>query len=595
MNEFDKRSSKYTKKKKENLPVTTYDIIDDTLLNLFCSYIFSKNTNVHKFSISSLKRLLDAITIDGVPNNPVLKLKYQFIQYALNDRIDGLSDKDLILHDVNQHMDTSTLLQDPKFIRELSTKEINYIENSIGVYLNTLAFDRRISSFIGVCKNYLNADFRTKLNSLSGVQEYMNETMTEFRKNDAASDNSSTLFRLSSMNDSMEDIHKYITNPSYKLVTGMQGMNAMLGGGFQKTRVYCFFGMAGEGKTVTLVNLLYQVWKYNKGFKTKDPTKRPCIVLLTMENLVIEYINALYHVITRGGNLKNCSSAEEAINEFKAKNFEYNGDNGIELVIKYKPVNSVDTSYMYKITEKLEDEGFETIAFFMDYLMRIRPSEYTRDPYQDLGTVVNDFKTFAALKDVPVITASQLNREAARIIDEGRSSNQANLIRKLGRANIGDSVQIDRNLDGTIILVPEVSSTGEKYMAFKLTKHRYEIYTNKVSIYQPFYPESKIALVEDVYEARPAFKESLARDAEEIREAFGDVNRVSINKTIRSLEGLTSTSKMMNPGIVKEVKKEDTISFPASSLIKPELKEVATIIPKQDRDRLRKTYVDIIE
>ena len=41
----------------------------------------------------------------------------------------------------------------------------------------------------------------------------------------------------------------------------------MLGGGFEKGRVYSFFGLPGEGKTVTLENLMYQIWKYNKGFK----------------------------------------------------------------------------------------------------------------------------------------------------------------------------------------------------------------------------------------------------------------------------------------------------------------------------------------
>jgi len=52
------------------------------------------------------------------------------------------------------------------------------------------------------------------------------------------------------------DIHKYVTSPSYKLVTGMQGFNAMLGGGFQKERVYSFFGASGSGKTTTLENII---------------------------------------------------------------------------------------------------------------------------------------------------------------------------------------------------------------------------------------------------------------------------------------------------------------------------------------------------
>ena len=179
----------------------------------------------------------------------------------------------------------------------------------------------------------------------------------------------------------------------------------MLGGGFQKGRVYMFFALSGEGKTTTLENIFYQVWKNNKGFKTKDPTKKPCIVYLTMENLVVELVSALFHIITKGKEMKMCSTPNEALEEFKKAQF-YFSDNEIEILIRFKPVNSVDTSYMYTIVEELNDEGYECIAFFQDYLMRIRPSIVTNNTYEDLGTIANDFKTFAILNDCPVISAS---------------------------------------------------------------------------------------------------------------------------------------------------------------------------------------------
>jgi hypothetical protein len=482
-------------------------------------------------------------------------------------------------------MDIEGLKNDQDFLKELSNEEVEYVEQATAEFLNTLAFDSRIANFMNMCKDYQHADYRGRNELLNNIRACMTETMTEFRRNDVANHSPSTRFRLSSMEDSVEEIHNYICNPSYKLVTGMQGFNGLLGGGFQKTKLYCMFGMAGEGKTVTLVNLLYQVWKYNKGFKTKDPTKKPVIVLLTMENLVIEYICSLFHVITRGGNIRDCSSADACLQEFKNRKFEYAEEGDIELVIDYKPVNTVDTRYMYQLVEELEDEGFETICFFMDYLMRIRPSEYTRDLYTDLGTTANDFKTFAIMKDLPVITASQLNREAAKIIDEGRNSNQANIIKKLGRATIGDSIQIDRNIDGTIILVPETNANGDRFMAYKLTKHRYEIYTNKVSIFQPMYPGSYIALVEDLYDAKPAFKESLARDMEEIREAFGEVERVTLSGTIKSLEDLTANEKLLSlPSLVdNETKQEFTLS--QSNLVDDKKDSIVAIIPKELRNQ----------
>lgn len=589
--DFNQRQQKFSKKRSSKPARIDNQIlfgIDDVLMNLFCSYIVSQNQTIHKFAISNLDKLMRSINPSTFENNPLLAIKHRFILRALQGRLNGLSGE-LILSDISRHMDTSMLFQDPRFIRELSNEEVKYVEDTVAQFLNTMTFDSKLGNFMQLCQDYEHADYRDRQTILNNIRSVMANTMTEFRRNDADNNSPSTVFRLSSIQNSMEEIHNYICNPSYKLVTGMQGFNGLLGGGFQKTKLYCMFGMSGEGKTVTLVNLLYQIWKYNKGFKCTDPTKKPCIVLLTMENLVIEYICSLFHVITRGGNIRDCSSAQACLDEFKARHFEYSGDEDIEIVIKYKAVNTVDTRYMYELVARLEDEGFETICFIMDYLMRIRPSEYTHDLYTDLGTVANDFKTFAITKKIPVITASQLNREAAKIIDEGRNSNQLNIIKKLGRATIGDSVQIDRNIDATIILVPEVSASGERYMAYKLTKHRYEIYTNKVSIFQPMYEGSYIALVEDLFDPKPAFKESLARDVEEIREAFGDVERVTINNTIKSLEELTSTKKMLMPSLVEDNPKPE-IGISVNKLVEKKLIPIVAVVPRELRRQYDSTY-----
>ena len=59
-------------------------------------------------------------------------------------------------------------------------------------------------------------------------------------------------------------------------------------------------------------------------------------------------------------------------------------------------------------------------------------------------------------------------------------------------ANASDSVNIERNIDGMFILVPEVSQMAERFMGIKMVKHRYDINCDITSIYQPYYPTSKI-------------------------------------------------------------------------------------------------------
>ena len=587
-----KNPSKYRKRSTfhnsttENIDVLGLDSIDETLLDIFCAYSLSQNAIIHKYGLNNLYKLLTLVSEDYFQNNQVMILKYRFVMEILAHRLKGINNRQLLLSIANKVVDVKPLIQDGMLIRELNNDEVHYVEFTVGEMHNHLYLNSHLGTLKLLWDTYEASDFRAKRSVLQNIRKSAEDLLTQFRKNDVSRDSSDTLFRLSDMENGIFDIHKQVTSPTFKLITGMQGLNAMLGGGFEAGNVYSFFGLPGEGKTVTLENLLAQLWKHNRGYQCRDKTKRPCIVLLTMENFVRQTVCALFHILTKGKNMRDCETAEEAIAEFKKNSFEFRFDdeNAIEIVIKFKPINSVTTDYLYQLADNLNDEGYEVIALLQDYVKRILPVMHTGDPYQDLGNVINDFKTFATLRSIPVITASQLNREAAKMIDEGRNANKNDLIKKLGRANIGESARIDENLDGTFIITPEISSEGIKYMGIKLTKHRYEIYTKVCSIYQPFYPDAEIAMVEDLNESQPVYKESLLKDINEIRQSFGEVERVTINKTIKAMGTLNKIEEFFaqDPPFVKPQEKKT-------------LKQVIQFIPLSEienvRDKLQITKV----
>ena len=573
MTDFDKRKSKYqptntktARKAPQASGITEY------MLNSFCRYALSMNDNIRKHGLTMLNSLIIRINPEDFIKNQNCAIKLRFLKAILENRMNGLNDREMILSNINLTMDITNLEKDQSLTRELSNDEVISIEGNISMLLTNNEVDEHINVLLDAITKYQNADFREKNQTIDYLKSRISDIQTVFRRNEVNKDSSDTLFRLSQLETTVPDIHKYVTSPSYKLVTGMQGFNAMLGGGFQKERVYSFFGASGSGKTTTLENIMYQLWKYNQDFITQDKSKKPCIILLTMENLVVETVCSLYHIMTKGKSMEACATAEDAIAQFKACQFEFDPENkrAVELFIKYKPVNSVDTSYMYKIVEDLEDEGFETIAFLQDYMMRIKPSERTKDVYQDLGTVVNDFKTFAISKKIPVITASQLNREAMKIIDEGRNANKLDSIKKLGRANIGESIKIDTNLDGTFIIVPEYDKEGNRYLGIKMTKHRYKLPpTHRLdSIFQPFYPKS-VALVEDLFEPKAVYRESLINnDIEEVTSKFGTTEHVSINNPAKRLEALNKSVDMTaGTGLVKTPKRDNSVSMPTETRV----------------------------
>lgn len=528
-------------------------MIDNTIMNYLCSYVLSDNNSIHKHSINNLYKFISMLDESMFDNNPIMIDKLRFLKKAIDTKVNlGINNKDLILSDISQSMDITALLNDRNFIKEISNEEIEYINNTVSMNLDNAAMTDCVYELMNECNNYMNSDYRGKRDSLDVIKNRVLGLTNTFRKNEANKESSDTLFRLSTAEESLYDIHKSVTRKSYKIVTGMQGFNDLLDGGFQKKRAYCIFGLSGGGKSTTLENILYQLWKYNKGFETNDKTKRPAIVLLTMENMIPETVCNLYNIFTHGQSMEKCNTAEEAIQVFKNCGL-LDSDNNIEILIKYRPVNSVDTSYLYKLTEDLSDEGYEVIAFLQDYMGRILPTDRTKDSYQDLGTVMNEFKTFAMLNDVPIITAAQLNRDAIKVVEESRANRKPNILHRLNRGSIGESIKIDQNLDGSIIVLREEDAEGNPFIGFKLVKHRYDVHTNKLTIYQPMYPNSK-AYVEDLYEIKPAYVELLSTaDLEEMGKRLnvemssriGGIRRPPLNKKAFSNLNELNEEKLM--------------------------------------------------
>lgn len=186
------------------------------------------------------------------------------------------------------------------------------------------------------------------------------------------------------------------------------------------------------------------------------------------------------------------------------------GDNPIDLIIKYQPNRSVDTSYLYTLTEDLEDEGYEVICMLQDHVKRIRSSSGNPDLRLELGDVINEMKTFAIIKDIPLITDSHLNREGAKVIDQSSTRSKMDLTRMLGKSNIGESMLMLDNVDLGIILNKEYDSEGNEYMVFKNIKERVQTFRNYIC--QPFHKDNPIKLIEDFYSTIPVFRESLYHD-----------------------------------------------------------------------------------
>ena len=495
-------------------------------LEIMASYSVSENRNIRRSQLMQMRNLFAMLDENLYIVDHNKNRYFNFIIKALEGRLEkNIKDSDILDKFINGGFieDDSENSEEQIHISQLkilSNPEIEWVSSTISESLKYSYINNDMNELYELLVKFRASDYSSRGEIVRLIEDEIVKVNNLFRK--AKSEQSQEVtFSLKDgiFEDSMREIHENVTNPSRRLYTGMQGFNELIGGALETTRVYMLLGLAGAGKSFTLLNIAKQLKTNNKHYRPKDPTKIPVIVLLTMENTVQETVARLFE-ITTGQDMRKVDT-ETAIKMFKKDGEMYIADdNPIDNIVKYVPNRSVDTSYLYTLAEDLEDEGYEMICLIQDHVKRIRSIERTPDIRIELGNVINEFKTFAMLKDCVVITNGHLNREAAKSIDDGNRTNKGDLIRMIGRANISESMLMIDNLDVGIVIQQEYDEKGNKYMGFKRIKERIKCNPNFNIVYQMFKSPDSLELIEDLDKRVPLHKDTLK----------GDVNLINLNK-----------------------------------------------------------------
>ena len=499
-----KSSSQRNKKDTELINIQ----LDIETLTTMCKFVISDSIYVKRYDLTQLRRFLEIIDTNKMARtNPDINERLNFIKFGLEAKLDRkLNGRDSVLSYINQKFtdDIKINLDTP-----IGKEDIEWINNFTAETLKYEFLYQDIENLRNLCNEFTLTTIGHRGDIVGKFENHIDMMKNQFRTL-RAQDASESIFSLQGerFENQITDTYNKVKSPSRRLYTGMQGFNQITGG-VESGRVYMLFGTTGVGKSVTLLNIMYQIKKYNKFYVPKDPTKVPCIVMLTMENTITETITRLFDLVTNDGHTMDMyGSVEEVMDRLKQTGeLVVNDESPIDLVIKYKPNHSCTTDYLYTLYDELEDEGFEPICLIQDHVKRIRAVDSDKDLRLELGNIVNEFKVFASLKDIPVISDSHLNREAARIIDNGANKSKSDITRMLGKENVGESLVMLDNLDMGIIINKEYDRDGNVWLAFNVIKSR--IKNERDYIVHPFEPGSTIKLVEDVGCPVPAFKETL--------------------------------------------------------------------------------------
>lgn len=498
-----KGSGRTNVKTKKKLPIN----FDLDSLDLMCSYVISNNRNIKRGQYVNLRNLIDMLDMERYINDQEKYKRILFIKKGIEARnLKGLTNSIAIIKYINGGIMDDDIIDMNNF-SDMSNSEIEWINETVAQSLKSSFIYEDVDNFLDLFTRFKSADYVSISELSKEIEQAISTLNTKFRKAklDTVTERVFSL-RPDNFSNIIQDVHSEVTSKYRLLKTGMQGFNQLIGGGFENTRLYLLLGVTGVGKSLSLLNIAYQIKKYNKGFEPKDPTKIPCVVYLTQENTVTETVQRLFSICT-GDDMRN-HSPEEIEQMLKTQGELYLTDESpIDIIIKYKPNRSEDTSYLYTLTEDLEDEGYEVICLIQDHIKRIKSIEYQQDIRIELGNVANEMKTFAMIKDIPVITVSHLNRDGARTIDATATKAKMDLTRLLGKSNIGESLLMLDNVDLGIIINKEYDYEGLPYMVFKTVKERIKVFRNYIC--QPLTPNNEVKLIEDFYSAVPIFRESL--------------------------------------------------------------------------------------
>ena len=538
---------------------------------LYANYILKTIHTSNRSVLTDLRELLSMI--DPTKNFSVEQVRektsYVFLRQLLDARLKGYENRDILMQAAMEGIDPDNLFPLRKLEESLGANELAFIEKNIGEHRNTFYTQSIMSNIYTQYSDYVTSDETQKYKIVNDVRRQISEVSRKIKDNVSVSSVSESLSLSDEEQFEATVAHMYnrAIDGSTKLKSGIQAINRSLNGGFESDRCYIYLGLPGEGKSSTLLNLTLQIKANNKDVVTKDPTKRPTILFLTMENTLNETLERVFGILVSDEDISEFGGHKEVMRLLKQNGLGVTNDSPIDIEFRYVPSNSVDTDYLYTIYDEMNANGQEVICLVQDYIKRIRPRDFKLmggDMRIALGAVVDEFKEFAIAKHIPVITASQLNRDAARIIDEGRRTNEADLVRKVGRANIGESTLITENADSAFILVPEDAGDGRRYLGMANAKKRFKNQSAPF-FYIPYSKERPLELLCDIHLSEPLTKLSL----NELRTVS---NETQSNSSWGSLKTVDKPKEVRESDSIK--KKAD--AYGVSPLFARELEEYAS-------------------
>lgn len=533
----------YTKmlKKSDKLPI--YADLDT--LDLYCEYLLNyDNKSINYSNLSNLKEYFGRVSEENFKQNEAKMARYLFITYFLEARLDkgAISPKICMRYVLERVSKKYSAIIKREIIdslehNKMSKKDVEFLNSMIFTQLNMVFMHDYKTAVIKMIEDLNNGEFGKDTedteNAIRLFQGLLNDLTKAQRR--SKQENRFNLSDEDHFNAMMTEGIERALSSSHYLQTGWQGLNKMMNGGFEDARLYNFIGATGGFKSGLLLNLMKQIKLYNKGRPHKDPTKRPTILFLSQENNIWETFLRIFGIFGTTENIKNFKPKEIKDILKKGGFGTVQDDMDIDIEFRYYGNMDIGVNDIRGIIQELDNSGKEVIIVIQDYIERLRPPLMSADKRNQLADVSNQMHDLAIDLDIPIITASQFNREGVSTIETMREKGNADIGRKVGTGNVSESFGMLKNFDMNISIVVEYDSTEERYyLSFRRLKFRGDDSTSIEYFLQPFRNKnSKIQLMDDIH-TEPLYRLSMLDEL--AATAAADVNEIKdITRRTRNL------------------------------------------------------------
>jgi len=500
-----------------NRKLRSYLVSERFLLTII--KILASDVVIMRRKLINIKKFLDMIDRDYYQKDLTLDAMITVCDTLIDSRTKSGNSpsEETLIFKVNALLDDSDYdeVKNDLIIPQIKVAKIDSVEDDLEYVSESLEQNLKYGFILDTKDDLTNltseltrCSYRDFPETLNKYRDLLTSIMNFFRSTDNGTNINSIMHTSDpSFVDYLYDTYEAIRNPASALQTGWVAMNSALGprGGFQNKNVYCYYANTNSFKSALLLHLARMIRDYN-AVKVIDEYKKtgktPTVLFIELENDFDEDNERLFKITVKK-DIGRCTSREELESAW-SHTFESNKENPIDISFMHMDSRSLSVDELERIIEMLEEEGFHVIATIIDYIALLKPraEDMNRDLRLQLKNISEDLLSLAKNKNIPIITAHQLNRAGGAVLANLKMQGGTNVVNQMTNEFIGESYDIEKTVSWTMFI--DLEKHGDrKFLTCKRNKCRYAgKFGTEYFVYEI---KDGIIIDDDIYDSKPGY------------------------------------------------------------------------------------------